>query len=335
MDTCCALGALGMVDVLRAGIWKPRTHPDSFEGVGLDGLEWLRDAGEATGLPTAVEVATAAHVEAALRFGVSVLWIGARTTVNPFSVQALADALRGVDVAVMIKNPMHPDIDLWSGAVERLRRCGVQELGLIHRGFSSYGGTGVYRNNPMWHLAIEMKMRHGELPMFCDPSHICGRRDLLGEVAQRSLDLNFDGLILESHVDPCNAWSDAGQQVTPLELGILLRGLVYRCEGGGNGCSSDFGLDGGMSLRELRLQIDQLDAELLETLSRRMQVVERIGEIKRENNVTILQASRWDEVVRAALQRAEVLGLSEQFLSRILQEVHLESIAHQNKIMNR
>lgn len=326
LATCQALGDLGVVDMLRAGIWKPRTSPDSFEGVGLDGLEWLSEARALTGLPIAVEVATASHVEAALRFGVDVLWIGARTTVSPFAVQAIADALRGTGVGVMIKNPMHPDLELWAGALERMSRAGVDNLALIHRGFSTYS-SGIYRNDPLWNLAIDMKLRHADVPMFCDPSHICGKRSLLHDVAQRSADLNFDGLVLESRICPDSAWSDSAQQLTPDDLKVLLDSIVWRSEA----CQSN----PQIQLQDLRLRIDQLDDQMLDLLSQRMRVSQQIGELKALNGVTILQAKRWDDILRRVLLDADRLGLSEEFLVKVLDAIHIESIAHQNKVMNR
>src|SRR6187401_65067 len=229
LETAQRLKATGKVDMLRAGIWKPRTRPGSFEGIGTKGLPWMQQAKKLTGLPITVEVATAKQVEDALHFDVDVLWIGARTTVNPFSVQEIADALRGVNVPVLIKNPINPDLELWSGAVDRVARSGIKQIGLIHRGFSSYGNT-EYRNAPMWHLAIEMKRRNPEMLIINDPSHICGRRDILMDVAQKAIDLDFDGLMIESHIDPDNAWSDAKQQVTPEKLSEVLDELVWRSE---------------------------------------------------------------------------------------------------------
>src|SRR5215204_6498932 len=229
LETATRLAKTGKVDMLRAGIWKPRTRPGSFEGIGTKGLPWLQQAKKATGLPVTVEVATAKQVENALHFDIDVLWIGARTTVNPFSVQEVADALRGVDIPVLIKNPINPDLELWSGAVERIARAGIKKIGLIHRGFHTYGNT-EYRNAPMWHLAIEMKLRNPEMMIINDPSHICGRRDILMEVAQKAIDLDFDGLMIESHIDPDNAWSDAKQQVTPEKLAEMLGEIVWRKE---------------------------------------------------------------------------------------------------------
>lgn len=326
LATCKALAESGKVDVLRAGIWKPRTRPGSFEGVGLKGLAWMAEAKKQTGLPIAVEVATSKHVESALEFGVDVLWIGARTTVNPFSVQDIADALRGVKVPVLVKNPMNPDIDLWQGAVQRLQAVGVDHVGLIHRGFSAVGGQ--YRNNPMWHMAIEMKMRMPELPMICDPSHICGCRNLLLEVAQKSADLDYDGLIIESHVCPNEAWSDASQQLTPTDLIELLGQIKWRQEMADR---EEF----QKALDELRSQIDNLDSEVLSLLSRRMQVAEKIGEIKRDNNVMILQSVRWEDIVNRVVNQADKLQLSKEFLHILLNSIHMESISRQNQVMNR
>src|ERR1700748_206859 len=279
VETAVRLAKTGKVDILRAGIWKPRTRPGSFEGVGTKGLAWLQKAREATGIPVAVEVATAKQVEDALHFDVDVLWIGGRTTVNPFSVQDVADALRGVDVPVLIKNPINPDLELWIGAVERVAKAGIKQIGLIHRGFSSYGNT-EYRNAPMWHLAIEMKRRNPGLMMINDPSHICGRRDILQDVAQKAIDLDYDGLMIESHIDPDNAWSDAKQQVTPEKLAEMLDNIVWRKE---DVNSEEYHL----ALEKLRQQINHLDDELMQILSQRMKVSEKIAEYKKNNNITI------------------------------------------------
>src|SRR6201985_3412904 len=250
VETMTRLAKTGKVDMVRAGIWKPRTRPGSFEGIGTKGLAWLQKAREVTGIPVAVEVATAKQVEDALHFDVDVLWIGARTTVNPFSVQEVADALRGADVPVLIKNPINPDIELWTGAVERVAKAGIKQIGLIHRGFSSYGNT-EYRNAPMWHLAIEMKRRYPDLLFINDPSHICGRRDILHEVAQKAIDLDYDGLMIESHMDPDHAWSDAKQQVTPEKLAEMLDEIVWRKE---DVNSEEYHL----ALEKLRQQINHL-----------------------------------------------------------------------------
>ena len=253
IETATRLANTGKVDMLRAGIWKPRTKPGMFEGIGVKGLAWLDKAKKQTGLPVAVEVATAKHVEDALQFDIDVLWIGARTTVNPFSVQAVADALRGVDIPVLIKNPIHPELDLWSGGIERLHKVGVNEVGMIHRGFSNYGNT-EYRNAPMWHLPIEMKRRFPEMLLICDPSHICGNRTMLQAVAQKSIDLDFGGLMIESHIDPDNAWSDAKQQITPERLAEMLDGLIWRSE---NTDAKEF----ITALATFREQINHIDDE--------------------------------------------------------------------------
>lgn len=326
IQTAIRLQKTGKVDIFRAGIWKPRTRPGSFEGVGTKGLPWLQKAKEMTGLLLAVEVATAKQVEDALHFGVDVLWIGARTTVNPFSIQEVADALRGVDVPVLIKNPLNPDLELWTGAVERVAKAGIKNIGLIHRGFSSYGNT-EYRNAPMWHLAIEMKRRNPEMMMINDPSHICGRRDILFEVAQKAIDLDYDGLMIETHIDPDNAWSDAKQQITPEQLDELLTTIHWRKEDVAN---EDF----HAAMEKMRQQINQLDDELLQIISQRMKVADKIGQYKKENNITILQTGRWNEILERAFTKGEKLGLSREFIAKYFDAVHLESISHQNKIMN-
>jgi chorismate mutase len=326
LETATRLASTGKVDMLRAGIWKPRTKPGLFEGNGIIALPWLAKAKQITGLPTTVEVATAKHVEDALKFDVDMLWIGARTTVNPFSVQEVADALRGLDVPVLIKNPIHPDLELWSGAIERMQKAGLSKVGMIHRGFSSYGNT-EYRNAPMWHLPIEMKRRYPGMPLICDPSHICGNRSLLQQVAQRSIDLDFDGLMLESHIDPDNAWSDAKQQVTPERLLEMLTNLVWRNE---NTTEQEF----ITALTTLREQINQVDDELLTLLGQRMKLSDKIGEYKKNNNITILQTNRWNEILERAFKKGDALGLTNEFIIKYFDAVHLESIHHQNKVMN-
>lgn len=326
LATAQRLAATGKVDILRAGIWKPRTKPGMFEGIGAKGLPWMQAAKKLTGLPTAVEVATGKQVQDALTFDVDLLWIGARTTVNPFSVQEVADALRGVDVPVLIKNPINPDLELWSGALERVARAGIKQIGLIHRGFSSYGNT-EYRNAPMWHLAIEMKRRNPGVMMINDPSHICGRRDILMEVAQKAIDLDFDGLMIESHIDPDTAWSDAKQQVTPERLAEMLDQIKWRKE---DVPSEIF----HAALDKFREQINHIDDELMQLLGQRMQIADRIGEYKKNNSVTILQTNRWNQILEKALGKGEKLGLSQEFITRYLDAVHMESINRQNKIMN-
>jgi chorismate mutase len=314
------------VDILRAGIWKPRTRPGSFEGIGTKGLPWLQKAKDLTGLPVAVEVATAKQVEDALHFGVDVLWLGARTTVNPFSVQEISDALRGVDIPVLIKNPINPDLELWIGAVERVAKAGIKNIGLIHRGFSSYGNT-EYRNAPMWHLAIEMKRRNPGMMLINDPSHICGRRDILLEIAQKAIDLHFDGLIIESHINPDGAWSDAKQQITPQHLGELINSIHWRKE---DVASDEY----HAALEKFRQQINQLDDELMQILGQRMKISEKIGLYKKENSITILQTNRWNSILERAFAKGDKLGLSKEFVTKYFDAVHMESINHQNKIMN-
>jgi chorismate mutase len=326
IQTATRLAATGKVDILRAGIWKPRTRPGSFEGIGTKGLPWLQQAKKASGLPVAIEVATAKQVEDALHFGVDVLWIGARTTVNPFSVQDVADALKGADVPVLIKNPINPDLELWIGAVERVANAGIKNIGLIHRGFSSYGNT-EYRNAPMWHLAIEMKRRNPEMLMINDPSHICGRRDILLDVAQKAIDLDFDGLIIESHIDPDNAWSDAKQQITPEVLGEMIGAIIWRSEK----IDSE---ELHAVMEKMRQQINQLDDELLQLIGQRMKVADKIGQYKKDNNITILQTNRWNAILERAYARGEKLGLGKEFITKYFDAVHMESINHQNKIMN-
>lgn len=326
MQTAIRLAATGKVDILRAGIWKPRTRPGSFEGVGTKGLPWLQKARKETGLPVAIEVATAKQVEDALHFGVDVLWIGARTTVNPFSVQDVADALKGVDVPVLIKNPINPDLELWIGAVERVAKAGIKNIGLIHRGFSSYGNT-EYRNAPMWHLAIEMKRRNPGMLLINDPSHICGRRDILLDVAQKAIDLDFDGLIIESHIDPDTAWSDAKQQVTPEKLGEMIEAIIWRKED----INSE---ELHIQMNKMRSQINHLDDELMQLLGQRMKVADQIGQYKKDNNITILQTTRWNEILERAYVKGANLGLGKEFITKYFDAVHMESINHQNKIMN-
>jgi chorismate mutase len=325
LQTAQRLAATGNVDLFRAGIWKPRTRPGMFEGIGAAALPWLLQAKKITGLRTTVEVATAKQVEDALKFEVDVLWIGARTTVNPFSVQEVADALKGVDIPVLIKNPINPDIDLWQGALERIEQAGIENIGLIHRGFSSYGNK-QYRNAPMWHLAIEMKTRNSDRIFICDPSHIGGRRDALLELSQKSVDLGYDGLMIESHITPDIAWSDAAQQITPETLNELLGKIIWRKE---NATISEH-----LTLQKLRNQIDQLDDELLQILGKRMQIADTIGAYKKENNITIFQAARWNDILTKVYSKNDSLGLSDEFIKKYFEAVHIESINHQNNVMN-
>lgn len=326
IKTAMELSSENKVDILRAGIWKPRTKPGMFEGIGVKGLPWLATAKKMSGMPVAVEVATARHVESALQFDVDLLWIGARTTVNPFSVQEICDALRGVDVPVLIKNPINADLELWCGGIERLQKASLKDIGMIHRGFSNYGNT-RYRNAPMWQLPIEMKRRFPEMLLICDPSHICGNRTDLQVIAQKSIDLDFGGLMIETHVTPDEAWSDAKQQITPKGLSALLNNLVWRSE---TSQQQEF----LTALATLREQINQVDDELLALISQRMKIAESIGTYKKENNITILQTQRWNEILETAINKGAFLGLSKDFITKYLDAIHLESISHQNKIMN-
>ncbi|MCD6659064.1 MAG: bifunctional 3-deoxy-7-phosphoheptulonate synthase/chorismate mutase type II [Lentimicrobium sp.] len=326
MVTASALVKAGKVDVFRAGIWKPRTRPNSFEGVGAAGLKWLKQVKQEFGIPIGTEVATEKHVYEALKFGVDVLWVGARTTVNPFAVQEIANALQGVDVMVMVKNPINPELELWVGAIERIMKAGVSHVAAIHRGFSSYEKT-AFRNQPQWQIPIDLRQRMPGLPLICDPSHIGGKRTYLADIAQEAMDLNFDGLMLETHIDPDNAWSDKQQQLTPEGLTALLDGLVLRDE---DTSDSKF----VSTIDELRSQIDIFDDQLLDILERRMQVAKTIGEYKKKHNITVLQTNRWQEIVNKAIRKAETKGLSHEFISVILKAIHQESIANQMKIMN-
>ncbi len=325
LDSCRHLAKYG-VSLLRAGIWKPRTRPNSFEGVGAKGLPWIKEAGEITGLPVTVEVAKASHVEAALNANIDVLWIGARTTVNPFAVQEIADSLRGVDIPVMIKNPVSPDLELWIGAIERLYLAGIHKLAAIHRGFSVSKST-PYRNQPKWEIPIELRRRIFGLEVICDPSHICGKRSLLQGVAQKALDLNFDGLMLETHINPDKALSDALQQVTPEGLNVLMDSLVIR-----EMTTDD--PEYWNKLEELRQVIDQLDAEIIELLRNRMEVASEIGRYKKINNIKILDMERWRHIFATRMSMSKEANLSEDFANGLLQAIHKESIKKQTEVMN-
>lgn len=316
------------VGMLRIGVWKPRTKPGGFEGVGVQALEWIKEAKELTGLPVAIEVARAEHVEAALKYGVDMLWIGARSTVNPFVVQEIAEALRGVSSQrVFIKNPLSADVGLWAGALERLQCVGLSDLGLIHRGFTSYNSRG-YRNSPMWHLALDMQRLFPTLPMICDPSHIAGKRELIAEISQMAADLNFDGLMVESHCNPHSALSDAEQQLTPQDFSQMLSNVVWR-----NATLESESYT--TELSALRSRIDTLDGELFDILSRRMQISREIGELKSQNNVVIVQNQRWSTIVKNFTLRSKELGLSQDFVESVLGAIHSESIENQNKIFKR
>ena len=325
--TAKQIAATGKVHALRAGIWKPRTRPGQYEGAGEEGLKWLIQAKKETGLPVTTEVANASHVEACLKAGVDILWIGARTTVNPFSVQEVADSLKGVDIPVMIKNPINPDLELWLGAFERLNKAGITKMAAIHRGFSSFE-KGPFRNAPMWDLAIELKTRIPELDMICDPSHIAGNRDLISFVSQKALDLDMAGLMIESHINPDAAWSDAKQQVTPLVLGKIISELVVRTVSTDNKAFKD-------TLSVLREQIDHLDDEIMSKMASRMKISEKIGQYKKENNVTILQVNRWEEIIKTRVSMGRAMGMDEGFTRDLLRLIHHESIQVQTKVMNK
>ncbi len=324
--TAHLLAKTGKVSVLRAGIWKPRTRPGEFEGIGSIGLQWLKLAKEETGLPTAVEVATAKHVEEALKAGVDILWVGARSTVNPFTVQEIADALKGVDIPVMVKNPVNPDLSLWCGALERINNAGITKLAAIHRGFSSYEKT-AFRNEPMWELAIQLKTLAPELPIINDPSHICGNRELIQYVAQKALDLDMQGLMIESHLDPSIAWTDAKQQLTPVALSELMDLLTLRKPESRDKEFAD-------KLAQLRKNIDKIDDQIIQKMAERMQIVQKIGEYKRDNGVTILQVNRWDEIMNKRGAFASALKLDLNFTGKLLELIHSESIRKQTEIMN-
>lgn len=322
--TASQLAANG-IKIFRAGIWKPRTRPGAFEGVGSEGLPWLQRVKKEFGMLTSVEVATAHHVHEAIKYGVDMVWIGARTTANPFAVQEIADALRGTNMPVLIKNPVNPDLELWIGAFERLNRAGLKKLGAIHRGFSTYDKS-RFRNHPMWQLPIELHRRIPELPIITDPSHITGNCDMVQEVSQQAMDLNFDGLIIESHECPARAWSDAKQQVTPAHLKMIRDALVLR----------DHKIDdkNRESLDDLRKEIDKLDNRLLETLAARKEISELIGKYKAEHGITILQTRRYDEILKTRQAQAEKYGLNTEFVVKVFEDIHEESVAIQNEIMN-
>ena len=323
MSTARALVQIPEVSLLRGGIWKPRTRPDAFEGRGEEGLAWLRQAKHETGLPTATEVATPAHVELALKYDVDVLWLGARTVVNPFSVQQLADALKGIDIPVFIKNPVSPDLNLWLGAFERFQKAGLTKLAAIHRGFSYYKES-PYRNFPMWEIPIELTQRLN-VPLITDVSHICGNRDLLQATAQKALDLATDGFMIESHIHPDEALTDAKQQITPDALKELLSSLTFRAKKSG---------DVERDLAGLRGEIDDIDAELLQLLARRMEVSAQIGAYKKRNNVTVVQMDRWKKILSDHQATGEDLGLSPDLIAEVFEAIHQASIRRQSEIMD-
>ena len=312
--------------MLRAGIWKPRTRPGNFEGVGALGLKWLQEAKNQTGMLTTTEVANANHVDLALKHDVDILWIGARTTVSPFVVQEIADALQGTDKTVLIKNPVNPDLALWLGAVERFYSANVQNLGVIHRGFSTYEKT-KYRNNPEWQIPIDLQNQFPDLPLILDPSHIAGNRDIIFELCQTALDLNYDGLMVETHYDPDNAWSDAKQQITPKTLDQMTVDLRIRKKG-------DDKVEFNNELSKLRAQIDVIDDKIVQMMGKRMNIADNIGILKKEHNVAILQVKRWNEILGRMILAGENNKLSEEFVLRLYKAIHQESIGHQKKIFN-
>ena len=327
METAINIAKTGKADMLRAGIWKPRTRPGTFEGVGAEGLKWMEQARKETGLPVTVEVANTNHIEHALKHEIDVLWIGAKTAVNPFSMQEIAEALKGTNAKVMVKNPINPSLALWLGAIERLENVGVDVIGVIHRGFSDFGNK-KYRNNPTWQIPIDLMLKRPDLAIINDPSHICGNRHLLASVAQKAMDLNFDGIMLEVHRDPDNAWSDAMQQVTPNVFNDIISKLVIRNEKGA-------GQKAPQDLEASRNNIDSIDEELISILAKRMDIVRKIGEYKKANNTSVFQKSRWSEIVEQRVQLGQSLDLSPDFIQRVLKAIHDESINIQEGILNR
>ncbi len=310
------------LNIFRAGIWKPRTKPRGFEGIGVEGLAWLKTVKKETGMYVSTEVATAKHVYESLKAGIDILWIGARTTANPFAVQEIADALKGVDIPILIKNPVNPDLELWIGALERIYNAGLKRLGVIHRGFSSYDKK-IYRNLPQWHIPIELHRRYPDLPIFCDPSHIGGKRELIAPLCQQAMDLNFEGLIIESHCDPDKAWSDASQQVTPDVLDYILNLLVIRKE-----------TQTTENLTELRKQIDECDNNLIEELAKRMRIAREIGTYKKEHNITVLQTGRYNEILEKRGAQGEACGMDADFMKKVFEAIHEESVRQQIEIIN-
>lgn len=320
MDTAKQLAKNG-IKVFRAGVWKPRTKPGGFEGNGVTALPWLQQVKKETGMLVATEVATAKHVEEALKYGVDLLWIGARTTADPFAVQEIADTLKGVDMPILVKNPVNPDLELWIGALQRINNAGIKRLGAIHRGFSTYDKK-LYRNLPQWHIPIELHRRIPELPIICDPSHISGRRDLISPLCQQAMDLQFDGLIIESHCDPDHAWSDASQQLTPDVLSLILNNLVIRET---NQTTEN--------LAELRKQIDEIDMDLTEMLAKRMRVAREIGIYKKEHEMAILQTQRYDEIINKRVEAGSAMEMDDEFMKVVFEAIHAESVRQQMKIM--
>lgn len=322
-DVAAAISELP-VQLFRAGVWKPRTRPGSFEGMGEEALQWLSDVKKSYNLPLTVEVATPAHIELALKYNIDVLWLGARTTVNPFQVQRLADALKGVDIPVMVKNPVNPDADLWQGAIERIAAAGIKDIAAVHRGFSTYNAASVYRNQPNWPIPIELKRRMPDMPVICDPSHIAGERELVMTTAHKALDMGFDGLMIETHTAPDSALSDAKQQITPETLGDFLSKIVVRT-------TSSTGRD--TELEQLRQVMDGVDAEIIDLIARRMELSEQIGQVKKDCNMTAYQPERWNDIVATRGSRAESQGLSREFIVELYEKIHHHSINKQLEIL--
>jgi chorismate mutase len=324
LETARALSAVG-VKLFRAGLWKPRTRPGAFEGVGVEGLTWLQKVKKETGMYTGTEVANAQHVFEALKYGIDFLWIGARTTANPFAVQEIANALRGADLPVLVKNPINPDLELWIGAIERINRAGIKQLAAIHRGFSTYGKN-EYRNHPQWLIPIELHRRYPDLPLLTDPSHIAGNRNLIAQVCQQAMDLNFSGLIVETHIQPDVAWSDAMQQITPSRLIEIVESIHYR--------KAAIGDTPRTALDDLRMQIDDIDNQLIDLLAERMKISKEIGLYKLKNNITILQSRRYNEIIRDRNEKAMRKGIDQVFVNKIFEHIHEASVLVQNEVMN-
>lgn len=327
IQTARELAKNNMVDVYRAGIWKPRTRPNAFEGVGSRGLAWLKRVKEETRLPVCTEVANTTHVYEALKFGMDIVWIGARTSANPFAMQEIANALRGIDIPVFVKNPITPDLDLWIGAIERIYNAGITRIGAIHRGFSNYEKS-MYRNLPQWQIPIELKSRIPEIPLLNDPSHIGGKSELIFDLSQQAMDLNFEGLMIETHLNPDMALSDARQQITPLKLQNIIDRLIIRKPMTNNEKVLN-------ELSELRSKINILDDQLLETLEQRMKIAEKIGVYKKKNNLTILQNKRWEDIIFNMIKKGKEKGISRSAINRIFKAIHQESINHQTEVMKK
>ena len=322
METATQLARNGC-KIFRAGVWKPRTKPGGFEGHGEPALAWLKRVKEETGMLVTTEVATPDHAEMAMKYGIDLLWVGARTTTNPFAMQALADSLRGTDITVLVKNPISPDLELWIGALERLNGAGIKRLGAIHRGFSSYDKT-IYRNRPMWQIPIELRRRIPELPIICDPSHIGGKRELIAPLCQQAMDLGTDGLIIESHCNPDMAWSDADQQITPDVLEKIVSHLIIRDT-----------TDTTEEIAQLRQQIDELDNSVMDILAKRMQVCREIGQYKKEHNITVLQARRYNEILDKLGAQGAQCGMDADFVKKIYSAIHEESVRQQIDVINK